>query len=226
MEPDLTNQDTHDQKVGTYFHKASAAFDTFYDHKRSGFMQWVDRKFRSDVFERYYRTFDALEPLDGKAVLDIGCGSGPYVVEAAKRGAGRVVGLDMAQGMLDLAGRRAEKAGVADRCGFVLGTFPQNAPEENFDYSITMGVMDYIADPREFLSRLAQSVREKSVLSFPCYHWYRTPIRKLRYWVKRCPVYFYRPEDIEDMAGAAGFSGVKIDKMPGAGQDYFVTLSR
>jgi 2-polyprenyl-3-methyl-5-hydroxy-6-metoxy-1,4-benzoquinol methylase len=189
-------------------------------------MQWVDRQFRSDVFNRYFLTFEMLEPFDGKTVLDIGCGSGPYVVEAAKRGCKKVVGLDMAEGMLDLAKKRAEKAGVLDRCDFIKGTFPQDVPHQTFDYSITMGVMDYISDAKTFLNVLATTVTERAVLSFPCYHWYRTPIRKVRYRLKRCPVYFYRPKDIEDWARSAGFSGVDIKKMPGAGQDYFVTLSK
>ena len=189
-------------------------------------MQWIDHKFRSDVFNRYFLTFEMLEPFEGKRVLDIGCGSGPYVVEAAKRGSKKVIGLDMAEGMLELAKKRAEKAGVLDKCDFVKGTFPQDAPQEMFDYSITMGVMDYISDPQEFLTGLAKKVTNKSVLSFPCHHWYRTPIRKFRYWIKKCPVYFYKPDNIEQYAKNAGFSSVYIKKMPGAGQDYFVQLTK
>jgi ubiquinone/menaquinone biosynthesis C-methylase UbiE len=220
----MNNNNQHDKKVSTYFDRASATFDTFYDDKRSAFMQWVDRKFRSDVFERYFQTFENLDPLTDKRVLDIGCGSGPYVAEAAKRGAKRVVGLDMAAGMLDLGRKRVASAGTSDKCEFILGTFPQNSPDETFDYSITMGVMDYIASPLSFLEELAKVVECKSVLSFPCNHWFRTPVRKFRYWVKRCPVYFYEPEKIEEMAIAAGFSRVNIHKMPHAGMDYFVTL--
>ena len=216
----------HDDKVATYFDKASVTFDTFYDHKRTKFMQWVDQQFRSDVFNRYFLTFESLEPFKGKTVLDIGCGSGPYVVEAAKRGCKKVIGLDMAEGMLDLAKERAEKTGVLDRCEFVKGTFPKDVPEQTFDYSITMGVMDYISDANAFLNALATIVTERAVLSFPCYHWYRTPIRKIRYRLKRCPVYFYHAEDIEDWARSAGFSDVDIKKMPGAGQDYFVQLTK
>ncbi len=138
MAMDMRNQKQHDDNVGTYFSKAATTFDTFYDHKRSAFMQWVDRKFRSDVFERYRLTFETIEPLSNKTVLDVGCGSGPYVVEAARRGSKRVVGLDMAQGMLDLARQRAVTTGVADKCEFTLGVFPQDSPQETFDYAIVM----------------------------------------------------------------------------------------
>lgn len=214
----------HDHKVGSYFDRAAVTFDTFYDHKRTKIMQWVDKNFRSDVFVRYYRTFETLEPFTDKTVLDIGCGSGPYVVEAARLGSKRVVGLDMAQNMLDLAGKRSVAANVADKCEFILGTYPQDAPDEVFDYSITMGVMDYVGDPGAFLAALAKQIRICAVLSFPSKHWFRTPFRKCRYRLKRCPVYFYEPRQLEEIAGAAGFSTIKVGKIPGAGMDYFVTI--
>jgi len=220
----LNNKREHDDKVGTYFDKAATTFDTFYDHKRSAFMQWVDRKFRSDVFERYRLTFEALEPLNNKSVLDVGCGSGPYVVEAARRGSKRAVGFDMAQNMIDLGRQRATATGVADKCEFLLGTFPEDSPQETFDYAIVMGVMDYIADPLEFLSALARQIHISAVLSFPSKHWFRTPLRKARYWLKRCPVYFYEPLQIEELSKTAGFSSIKVEKIPGAGMDYFVTV--
>ena len=224
MAANLNNKRKNNHKVGTYFDKAAVSFDTFYDRKRSSFMQWVDRKFRSDVFERYRMTFEVLEPLSDKTVLDIGCGSGPYVVEAAKLGSKRVVGLDMAKNMLDLARKRAIAANVADKCEFVLGTFPQDTPAEKFNYAIVMGVMDYAPDPRNFLQALAKQITNRAVLSFPSKHWFRTPLRKFRYWLKRCPVYFYEPLQIEQLSKAAGFSNIKIKKIPGAGMDYFVTL--
>lgn len=222
----LNNQKKHDHKVGTYFDKAAVSFDTFYDHKRSALMKCVDKKFRSDVFERYRMTFETLEPLNGKTILDIGCGSGPYMVEAARRGCKQVVGLDMAQAMLELARQRAEAAQCIERCQFVLGTFPQDAPQQKFDYAIVMGVMDYISDSRNFLQGLANQITDRSVLSFPSKHWFRTSFRKFRYWLKRCPVYFYEPRQIEELSKAAGFSKIKVEKIPGAGMDYFVTLSK
>ncbi len=208
--------------VATYFDGAAVTFDTFYDRKRSRFMQWVDRKFRSDMFERFRRTFEALDPLRGKTVLDVGCGSGPYLVEAVRRGAQRVVGLDMAAGMIRLAQERAEAAGATDRCEFRLGTFPDDAPDEPFNYAIVMGVMDYVADPEAFLTALAKVVTEKAVLSFPSTHWFRTPLRKVRYWIKRCPLYFHDRDAIEAMVRKAGFKDVRITKIPGAGMDYVV----
>jgi ubiquinone/menaquinone biosynthesis C-methylase UbiE len=220
----LQNKNEHDQKVGTYFDKAATTFDTFYDHKRSAFMQWVDREYRSDIFTRYRLAFEVLEPMSGKTVIDIGCGSGPYVVEACRRGCEKVIGFDMADGMLELAKKRAESVGCLEKCQFIQGAFPETVPEEKCDYAIVMGVMDYIADPSAFFDTLARQVTDRAVLSMPCIHWFRTPLRKIRYWLKRCPVYFYETEQIKEYSKVAGFSNIKIEKMPGAGMDYFVTV--
>jgi SAM-dependent methyltransferase len=83
--------------AATFFNGFAETFDTIYDQKRNVFMRWVDCTFRSDMFIRYALTFEALGQLKESTVLDIGCGSGPYIIEAFKRGACRVTGVDPAQ---------------------------------------------------------------------------------------------------------------------------------
>ena len=50
----------------------------------------------------------------------------------------------------------------------------------------------------------------------------RTPIRKVRYWLKRCPLYFYERDQIADLV--RGLGEVSIIKIPGQGMDYFVSV--
>ena len=82
------------QRAATFFDGFAETFDTIYDGKRGPFMRWFDRQFRSDMEKRYEKTFERFGDLHGKSVLDVGCGSGPYVVEAFRRGAERVTALD------------------------------------------------------------------------------------------------------------------------------------
>jgi 2-polyprenyl-3-methyl-5-hydroxy-6-metoxy-1,4-benzoquinol methylase len=54
-----------------------------------------------------------------RVVLDFGCGPGTEAVEMARRGARRVVGLELRRKWITEAAVLAEARGVADRCSFV-----------------------------------------------------------------------------------------------------------
>ena len=213
----------HKSDAAVFFNSFAETFDTIYDGKRNAFMQWVDRTFRSDMFIRYTLTFEALDNLEGKTILDIGCGSGPYVIEALKRGARRVTAMDPAANMLVLAHKRLEDNGFEPRCSLLQETFP-GANVDAHDHAIVIGVMDYVADAASFLIALKPLVRFSAILSFPSKHWFRTPFRKLRYRLRRCPVYFYDEPMIRSQCMAAGFTDILIRKIPGAGMDYHVCL--
>ncbi len=213
------------QDAGAFFDRFADTFDTFYDGKRSPVMQWIDRRYRHDMFERYALTFERLGDLTGKRGLDIGCGSGPYIAEAIRRGASKVVGLDPAPGMLELARQRVEKLGQPEKAEFVTGYFPDVAPEGPFDFAIITGVLDYVAEPVPFFERLRTVLTGTAAVSFPSNHWFRAPLRKFRYRLRNCPVYFYDERKIRAIGESAGFRSVDIIKIEGAGMDYHVCLT-
>lgn len=206
-----------------FFDAFAEAFDTLYDEKRNFLMRWLDRNFRSDMFIRFALTFRAFGDLREKSVLDIGCGSGPYVVEALSRGAKWVTALDPAPSMLDLVRKRLDGNSLADRCSIMQGSFP-GLDLRAHDYVIVMGVMDYVPNARDFLVGLKPLVNVSAAVSFPSKHWLRTPFRAVRYRLRRCPVYFYNETDIKELCAIAGFRTIEIYKIPGAGMDYHVCL--
>jgi SAM-dependent methyltransferase len=212
---------------GKFFDGFADVFDTFYDGKRTPLMQWIDQHYRRDMFLRYSMTFDFLgKDLRGKTVLDIGCGSGPYVAEALRRGADHVTGVDPAPRMLELTGERARKLNQEDRVTLVEGYFPNPKITEQYDYAIVMGVMDYVEDPAAFMRALGKVYRKGAVLSFPSTHWLRTPIRKVRYNLRRCPLWFYTAPQIEQLAREAAPDDVRLEKIAGAGMDYVLHLTK
>ena len=214
----------HEPTAATFFNGFAETFDTIYDQKRNAVMRWVDCTFRSDMFIRYALTFEALSPLHGATVLDVGCGSGPYIIEAFKRGASRVTGIDPAPNMLALVRQRLRHARIdQQRCPLIEGPFP-GVTVEPHDYAIVMGVMDYVPDAQSFLTALRPLVGKMAVLSFPSEHWFRTPFRKLRYRLRQCPVFFYDEPRIRQLASLAGFTNVHVQKIPGAGMDFHVCL--
>ncbi len=61
------------------------------------------------------------EGLTGKTVLDLGCGTGSFSIEALKEGAGQCVGVDLSPEMIRNANDLAVKSGFSDRAKFTIG---------------------------------------------------------------------------------------------------------
>jgi 2-polyprenyl-3-methyl-5-hydroxy-6-metoxy-1,4-benzoquinol methylase len=165
-----------------------------------------NRIFRKAVFDRYMVTMtESGDPRD-KSVLDIGCGSGVYSIELARRGARRVLGIDFSESMLAIARASAKKIGVAERIEFVRDEFlGHDFGDERFDVSIAMGVFDYLEDPGPFLTKMSRLTRGTLLASFPKFSVIRGTARRLRYRLtERGDVFYYSPEGVDRLAESAG----------------------
>ena len=141
------NSEGRGEEVRRYFDGTAAArFDVIYQDEKRLFQKLVDRLFRDVVHRRFQLTFELCREIEGSRVLDIGCGSGRYAVEFARRGA-EVVGLDFSSTMVEMARRAAEAAGVADRCRFEVGNFRDWCEPHHFDICLAIGFFDYVEDP-------------------------------------------------------------------------------
>ena len=198
-----------DSRTQRYFDHHAAQFDSIY-HEGQPLQRALNRTFRKAIYERFAITFEKSEPIAGKTVLDIGCGSGRYAVEFAKRGAARVVGVDYAPGMLSLAREYAEVNGVASRCEFIDGDFTTQVIDQRFDVVIAIGVFDYQDKPVEFMSKMLKHCRGRIIATFPGRSLIRMPLRKFRYWLGNCPVLFYREQEVRDIGTRAGLRRVNI----------------
>jgi 2-polyprenyl-3-methyl-5-hydroxy-6-metoxy-1,4-benzoquinol methylase len=127
--------------------------------------------------------------------------------------------------MLELTRQRIENLGQLDKIDFVTGYFPDKTPPGPFDFVIIMGVLDYVANPVPFLRALRGVLTGRAAVSFPSKHWLRTPLRRARYRLRNCPVYFYDEATIRSIGNQAGFDTIDIVKIPGAGMDYHVCLA-
>jgi SAM-dependent methyltransferase len=212
-----------DDRAGRFFHDFADTFDGLYDRKRGPLWRFLDKTFRRDIAERFRLTFVYLGDLHGKTVLDVGCGSGVYLREALTRGAADVVGIDPAPRMLDLSKQRLDAAGFAGRYRLVEGSFPAVRPDVRPDAAIVMGVMDYVGEPVAFLRALREVLGGgPAAISFPSWHWLRSPVRQVRYRLRDCPIWLYRREQIERVVGAADMRVEHLERIRGAGQDFHV----
>jgi SAM-dependent methyltransferase len=86
--------------------------------------------------------------LADKVVLDFGCGVGTDTIEFARRGARRVIGLDIRDDVLEVARAEAARAGVADRCLFTTHT------DEQVDVITSIDGFEHYADPEKVLQTM------------------------------------------------------------------------
>lgn len=206
--------------VQAYFERAAADFDRLYaPHRQSAFMRWVNRHFRSDIAGRFLTTLDLAQRIGARSVLDVGCGSGRYLAALAAAGATRLVGIDVSDAMIELARKETDGLHGAD-VELVRSDFMPWQTKETFDLVVAMGLYDYVEGPLKMLKRMRALTKDAMIASFPSRHWFRTPLRRFRYRIKRCPVYFYDRDEIESLGREAGFAVTEVTKLDGAGMDY------
>jgi 2-polyprenyl-3-methyl-5-hydroxy-6-metoxy-1,4-benzoquinol methylase len=212
---------SHLDTVRRRFERDAQSFDAIYRLERSPFWRWVNTTFRKAVFERYTITFEQAGDVTGKKILDVGCGSGVYSVDFARRGAARVVGVDFAGNMLELARQEAEQHQVADTCEFIQADFLELDLKDSFDISIAMGVFDYVPDQVTFLRKMVALTTGMVIVAFPSHSLLREPARRLRYKLAgKGDIFLYGREDVERIATEAGLRDKEIIRIPSSGGVY------
>ncbi len=187
-----------EEKVREHFDADARRFDAIYEEDKGAARRFVDNWWRGVVRKRLEINVQRLEPFAGKTVLDVGCGSGRFCLAYAERGAKHVVGVDFAERMIDIANHLAEQAGVADRCEFRAGGFPEIIGDgERFDYATANGFFDYVEKPVPIISRMREITHERMVLSFPKAMEWRVPLRRARSWMKGTPLFLYTEKQVK-----------------------------
>jgi len=208
-------------RTQVFFHQYAHDFDAIYSNRGGLFNGIVNGLFRRSMKLRYLETLAGCQPIEGKTVLDVGCGPGHYAITLAQRGAAHVLGIDFAEGMLQIAAEHARASGVGYRCQFQQADFLQFRSTEPFDYVILMGFMDYMAEPRPIIEKALSLARSKAFFSFPVGGGVLAWQRKLRYR-SRCELYMYTRDQLTEMFSR--FDGIHATVEPIA-RDFFVTAS-
>lgn len=208
--------------VQRHFDRSAARFDSIYSGRKSALGRLMDRVLRWDVQERMKLTLAACQPIAGKEILDVGCGTGRYCLALAQAGAARVVGVDFAPAMIEQARDFAKSRGLEPSCTFLCADILSVAEHETFDYVVAIGLFDYIQDDRHLLVKLRRLTKEKLIATFPRADTWRAPLRKLRLSLLRCPVYFYTEKRIRDHLLLTGFM---IRDLRRVGKLYYVEAS-
>ena len=117
----------------------------------------IDTEWRSDW--KWARLKDAIAPLDGRRVLDVGSGNGYYALMMREAGAAMVIGVDPT--LLFAMQFQAINVFAQDPAIYILPLRLEETPPANnaFDTTFSMGVLYHQREPRDHLRRLQSTLR-------------------------------------------------------------------
>lgn len=209
-------------KVRRYFERSHELFNSIYTSEKSAPGRWLDRLLRPDIEQRFLLTLKEIQKVRPESVIDVGVGPGQYLKAYAELKVPEITALDFSAPMIELAKKLVGTPPDGVKISYIVNDFMAQEFEQTFTISVAMGVFDYIADPGTFLTKMKSLTSKYVLASFPSISIWRTPIRKLRYIYKRCPVYFYNHGRIEALAKSCGFKAWQIIKIRGSGMDFWV----
>lgn len=127
--------------------------------------------------------------LQGKSVLDLGCGYGWHCRFAAEQGAVQVLGIDLSKKMIEEAKKRNTKSRIEYR---VCGIEEYEYPENRWDCVVSNLALHYIEDIQKIFGNVRRTLTENGTFLFNIEHpvftagvgqdWIYTEDGKPRYW--------------------------------------------
>jgi ubiquinone/menaquinone biosynthesis C-methylase UbiE len=140
-------RERHDEYVAQEFNRAAKGYDD------SRLVKSYQRRVQALVVNE-------LQLEKGMNVLDLGCGTGWATLEIASRleGTGKVIGLDLSEGMIEQAKRKLEGFRY-DNVEFVWASASLLDYDGYFDYVLSTNAFHHFADKGEVFFRVWRSLK-------------------------------------------------------------------
>ena len=201
--------------------------------KTPGSLEYFDEVERRKYFvESHIPRFAEFSCWQNKRVLEIGCGIGTDTMNFARYGA-LVTAVDLSEKSLEMARKRADVYGLADRIRFVHGSaeqLDQVVSPEPFDLVYSFGVIHHTPHPERVLEQVRNYVRPGATVKVMVYNryswkvfWILMTYGRCQFWrltelVARyseaetgCPVtYSYSRRELRDLMEQHGFHVKRI----------------
>jgi ubiquinone/menaquinone biosynthesis C-methylase UbiE len=121
------------------------------------------------------------------------------------------VGIDFAPSMIEFSREIAKQMEISDKCEFICQDLLTYTFESSFDVVLALGFFDYIKQPEEVFQRIIELKPCKFIASFPNLSSIWGLQRKIRYHLfKKCPIYSYDLERLEQLYSKMPFSNYQI----------------
>lgn len=129
---------------------SNAEFKYFTDDKSFSYSIW-----RLNLLSNNH-TFSKI----GK-ILDIGCGKGNFLREFSKKfPLWKLTGVEVSENALEFAKKRLSKAKLIE------GLFDPKKINQKFDLIVSLGVLEHVENPVEFLKSISECLNENGVIFF------------------------------------------------------------
>ncbi len=159
-------------------------------------------------------------PLRRPSVLDLGCGTAALGVALLEMGASRLTGVDLSPASIELARHRAEDAGFAASCDFVVGNAAE-ADVEPHDLVVLDRVICCYGDADGLVARAIELARDRIAISVPESRGWRGLVNRPLWlaefawdrWQGGCRGYVHDLRRVERRLAAAGFVPARSDRI-------------
>ena len=137
--------------------------DIFFD----GYSKIRERKNNANELFEKPALFSLLPPLEGKTVIDLGCGYGEHCMEYVRRGAAKVVGIDISEKMLGYARENNSAPNITYR---QMAFEDLDRLNERFDVITSSLAFDYVEDFSKLMKVIYGLLDKNGVCVFSMSH--------------------------------------------------------
>ena len=142
-------------------------------------------------------------------VLDVGCGKGDFLVEAATRGY-EVWGIDVSPHAAQIANHRLGREAV--KCSTLTKA---DLPSTYFDICVCVDTIEHVRDPLEYLSRLRRILKPDGVLLLvtPALDSWPARLMKRRWFeFKTEHLFYFDTETLQNVLTLGGFHAIETSR--------------
>jgi phosphoethanolamine N-methyltransferase len=199
-----------------------ATYDNQGQYTRAGILRY-ERVFGTDYVstgghatteDLCARLGDSLKP--GVRVLDVGSGIGGAAFHLARKYGARVVGIDLAGHMIDIANERTAQYGLGDSVTSILGDVLTTDFPEKFDIVWSRDALMHVPDKARLFSRLFSLLNPGGRIVITDYARGKTPgSPEFEAYIAKTGYSVVEPEQYGQYLRDAGFTDVVVDDATG-----------
>jgi len=201
---------------------SDATYDNQGQYTRAGILRY-EKVFGTDYVSTggHATTEDLCERLGaslrpGVRVLDVGSGIGGAAFHLARKYGAKVVGVDLAKNMIDIANERTAQYGLGDSVTSILGDVLTTEFPEKFDIIWSRDALMHVPDKPHLFSLLYSLLNPGGRIVITDYARGKTPgSPEFEAYIKKTGYSVVEPEQYGKLLRDAGFKDVVVDDATG-----------